>query len=316
VIGGLAGVALGTAIAWLSGFPLARTHMILIVAGIGGAWWLWRDWVHSGKLARRLPIIAVIALLVNLLAAGGISYPGLAGSLWLLVAIELNLTDRAESQTAGSVEGRSLIEQWFHSTAFRWGACIALATLLAAALWTEYLPVMACRLQLSIADAAQAAGRADQSRNALEAATTADPWSSEAAVRLAAQRFADYQTLPTPSQRRTLLDADDVARRLASHRSNVWAQGGGFAAAIHQHTGNVEDFDAAQSYFERAIELYPSNAELQANAAKFWQSAGKTDRALAAATEALRLDDLMRAGGHDDRLLAPTLRQEMEKIVH
>jgi tetratricopeptide (TPR) repeat protein len=306
MLGGLAGVAVGVAIAWLSGFPVARIHMLLIVVGIVGAWWLWRGWVEDGVLSRRLPVIAAIALLVNLLAAGGISYPSVAGSLVLLLAIELNLTDHVGNQS---------VERLFQTRFGRWGSCVALAALLAAAIWSEYQPVMGCRLQLSVADAALAAGRADQSRTALEAAVAADPWSPEAASRLAAQRFADYQALPTPTQRRSLIEADETARRLAPHRSSAWAQSAEFAAAIHSHTSSVEDFDAAQSYYERAIELFPSNAELRLRAAKFWQANGKLDRARQAAAEAIRLDDWMRAGGDTSRLLDVGQRQEAEAIM-
>jgi hypothetical protein len=315
VFGGAAGVALGTAIAWLSGFPLARTHMVLVVAGVVGGWWIWRGWVRDGQLSRWLPLIAVIVLLVNLLAAGGIGYPGVAGSLWLLVAIELNLTDRSSARPAGKAASDSFGARWYQSKAGRWGACLVLAAMLAAALWTEYLPVMACRLQLSIADAGLASGRVDQSRAALEAATAADSWSTEAATRLAEQRFADYQALSTPTQRRSLLEADANARRIAPHRSSVWAQSANFAAAIHRHTDSVEDLDAAGRHLGRAIELFPSNGELHAQAAKFWQSAGDVDRAHDAAVEAIRLDDLMRTGGHTDRLLDPTLRHDLEAIV-
>jgi hypothetical protein len=314
VFGGAAGVALGTAIAWLSGFPLARTHMVLVVAGIVGAWWIERGWLLDGQLSRRLPLVAVIALLVNLLAAGGIGYSGVAGSLWLLMAVELNLSDRRAAGPAGEADENWRAPRWLQSKAGRWGACLGLTAMLAAAIWTEYLPVMACRLQLSIADTALASGRVDQSRAALEAAAAADSWSPEAASQLADQRFADYQTLPTQTQQRGLLEADAAARRLTPHRSIVWAQSAEFAAAIHQHTDREEDLSAAQGYVERAIELFPSRAELHAQAANLWQSAGKEDRAREAAAEAIRLDDLMRAGGHTDRLLEPAIRKEMETI--
>jgi hypothetical protein len=316
VFGGAAGVALGTAIAWLSGFPLARMHMLLIVAGIVGAWWIWRDWSAHGVLPKRLPLIAVIALLVNLLAAGGIGFPSVAVSLWLLVAIQLNVTEGFAEQSSVDEARKSSIDRWLQSRVIRWCACTALAAMLAAAIWTDYLPVMACRLQFSIADNALAASRADQMRSALEGATAADPWSSEAATRLAAQRFADYQSLPTPTQQNSLLEADAVARRLAPHRSSVWAQSAEFAAAIHEHSASVEDLETAQGYYERAVALFPSNAELRAKAAAFLKSVGKLDLARDSAAEAIRFDDLMHDGGHTDRYLAPTVREQMEAIAH
>lgn len=314
VFGGVAGAALGTAIAWLSGFPIAWMHLALVVVGIAGSCWVWRSWIQVGNMPRWLPLVAVVTLLVNLLAAGGIGYPSIAGSLWVLVAIGLNSIDSFDDYSLNSTS-TSRAPNFLGSKFGRWTVCAILAAVLASAIWTEYLPVMACRLQLSIADAAQASNRADQVRSALEAATVADSWSTEAAARLAAQRFADYQALSTPTQRQILQEADASARRLAPHRSSAWAQSAEFAAAIHRDSGSVEDLDAASRYFERAIELFPSNAELRSKAAKFWQAAGANDRARAAAAEALRLDDLMRASGHNDRVLNPAVRQEMETIA-
>ncbi|MGO8751890.1 MAG: O-antigen ligase family protein [Thermoguttaceae bacterium] len=53
---------------------------------------LWH-WVHQGKFPAKLAAIGVIALLVNLLAAGGICFPSVAGTLWILLALGLNLRE-------------------------------------------------------------------------------------------------------------------------------------------------------------------------------------------------------------------------------
>jgi tetratricopeptide (TPR) repeat protein len=260
-------------------------------------------------------LIAAIALLVNLLAAGGITYPSVADSLWLLLAIELNRCGigaasrdalRASNWSRGVPVKKNV----------RWTVGMILAGLLAIAIWLEYLPVMGCRLQLGIADTNTAAGRTGPSRDALEAALSADPWSVPAATRLAAQRFADYEALPTSTQLRSLADADVRARQLAPRRSSVWAQSADFAAAIYNDTRNVEYRTAAIRYFERAIDLYPTNANLHAEAARFWQSAGESERAHDAAAEALRLDDATRAAGHQDRVFEDMLRQELKSLSH
>src|SRR6185295_19618097 len=96
--------------------------------------------------------------------------------------------------------------------AARWAAGLAIAAMLLAAMWIEYLPVMACQLQISIANAAQADGRGDQATTALEAAVVADPWSASAARQLAAQRFSAYETLSTQTQLRSYQEADSRAR--------------------------------------------------------------------------------------------------------
>jgi tetratricopeptide (TPR) repeat protein len=306
---------LGVAIAWLTGFPLAAVHVAIVAAGIAVAWWSLRTWVKEGRMPKLLPWIAAAALLINLLAAGGIGYPGIAGSLWLLVAIGLNALNGFGEGTAKSTAIGSRVARFITAVSRRWAIGTGLAVMLVAAIWSEYLPVLGCRLQLSLADAAQVAGRADQVRESLEAARASDPWSAEAAARLAGQLSADYQGLPTSTQRQLLMDANDVARRLAPHRSSSWTQSAEAAVAIHRNTGSVEDQQAATEYFDRAIDLYPSNSELHAKAAKFWESAGEKDRARSAAVEAIRLDDLMQAGRHRDRMFDTALRNELEFIA-
>jgi hypothetical protein len=306
LIGGVAGVVLGTALAWLTGFPLARMHVVLFVAAIVGTWFLLSRWTLDGALPRRLPLIAAVALLVNLLAAGGIGYPAVADSLWLLLAIELNVSDATADHT------RSVRV----TTRLRWIAFLTIAALLATAIRLEYLPVMGCRLQMAVANSALAAGRSGLSSDALVAAVAADPWSADAASRLAAQRFADYKSLPTSTQLRTLAEADARARQLAPRSAGVWGQSADFAAAIFEDSRDVEYFTAAETFYGRAIELYPTSSELHGRAAKFFQAAGEEERAQDAAAEALRLDDAMRAAGHHDRVLDAELRKDLETLAH
>ncbi|MEX2091534.1 MAG: O-antigen ligase family protein [Pirellulales bacterium] len=305
VVGAIGGVVLGTALAWLTGYPIARLHLLFFVAAIVGVWFLLGGWRRDGRRSLRLPLIAAIALLVNLLAAGGIGFPTVADSLWLLLAMQLNVLGAPADGT------RSVAA----TTSVRWLAGLALAAVLATAIRLEYIPVMGSRLHLATADAARAAGQAGPYREALEAALAADPWSTTAATQLTAQRFADYQALPTATQIRALAEADARARQLAPRRSGVWAQSADFAAAIFRETQDVEYREAAEGYYARALALYPTNADLQAEVAKFWQSLGEAQRAREAATEALRLDDATRAAGHRDRILGDALRQELESLA-
>ena len=305
LFGGVAGVVLGTALAWLTGYSIPRTHLLLFVAAIVGAWFLFGDWVREGSLPRRLPLVAVIALLVNLFAAGGIGCPSVAESLWLLLAISLCVAS----------DGTQDMRRVPATKSIRWATGLALTALLVSAIWFEYVPVMSSRTQLDMADAAAAEGRSGPSRAALEAALAADSWSADAATRLAAQRFADYQSQPTPAQLRSLVEADALARQLAPRRSSTWAQSGNFAAAIYRDTRNVEYLKAAEGYYARALVLYPTSADLQAEVAKFWQSAGERARARDGAAEALRLDDAARAAGHQDRAFDRALRQEIEAMA-
>lgn len=313
IFGGVIGVVLGTALAWLIGYPISQTHVILLVAAIVGAWFLWKDWAADGKLPMRLPLIAAATLLVNLLAAGGIGYPSVADSLWLLLAVQMNVVDI--SGTASTSTSVTSTANHRSATWLRWAIGAALAAAFVVAVRYEYVPVMACRTQLAIADEALAKGQGGIARAALAAARAADPWSPIAVARLADQKFADYEQSSSEDLLRELAAADERTHELAPRRSRFWAQSAGFAEAIFHRTSRVEYRNAAERFLLRAIELYPASAPTHAQAATFWKAVGDATRARREAAEALRLDDAMRDAGHVDRTLRPDVRREIESIA-
>ena len=123
----MAGVVLGTALAWLTGYPILRIHLLLFVAAIVGVWFLFGDWMREGRCRGDCRLVAAIALLVNLLAAGGIGFPGVADSLWLLLAISLNVCGAmAQTRARACHQERPL------------ASGLAFAALLVTAIWLEY----------------------------------------------------------------------------------------------------------------------------------------------------------------------------------
>ncbi len=60
-------------------------------------------WVQRGSMPAWLTAVGVLVLLVDLLASGGIGYASVAGTLWILMALGLNL--RAEDDAAGEKRG-------------------------------------------------------------------------------------------------------------------------------------------------------------------------------------------------------------------
>jgi Flp pilus assembly protein TadD len=190
-----------------------------------------------------------------------------------------------------------------------------LTVVLLCALRAEDLAVMGCRWRLRLADEYLASNQVDMYRSSLDEAMGADPWSSQAAERLAGLRLEDFERLPTAQQLRSFKEADAQALALAPRRSGVWEKSGQSHAAIHQRTGDVEQLDAAATAFQKAIELYPSNAEPRARLAVLLAAAERGDEARAAALEAIVLDDQMRAAGHVQQLLEPALRVEVDAIA-
>jgi hypothetical protein len=102
---------------------------------------------------------------------------------------------------------------------------------------------------------------------------------------------------------------------LAPHRSGLWEKSGQSHATIHKRTGDVEQLRAAICAYERAIELYSTNAEPRARLAVLLASADRTDEARTAAAAALALDDQLRVAVHEQQLLEPALREEVEAIA-
>jgi len=116
-------------------------------------------WVREGRLPALLPAVGVAVLLVHLLAAGGIGFPGVAGSLWLLVALGL----RAQGvHTLG------------RTAAF--GGLAVMVALAFACYRTAYGPVVRARGLVQAAQIVLAEGRADRAERYLRQAAVADPW--------------------------------------------------------------------------------------------------------------------------------------------
>jgi hypothetical protein len=116
----LSGAPPGAAPVFL-GLPLA----VLTVA-------LMLGWIHAGRLPQWLPGVCIVALLVDLLAAGGIAMPGIAGTFWLLLALGL--------------DGR-----WPRSfrTFPAWVALAGVMALAVACYCTAYEPVLHCQAEMN-----------------------------------------------------------------------------------------------------------------------------------------------------------------------
>ncbi len=97
-------------------------------------------------------VIGIAVLLVALLAVGGMTFGGVAGSLWLLAALTLNATDPPHVV-------RSL--PWIASV----GCLILVGALFFAQHQTGYEPVLACNGLMGPAIDAERATNSTRSRN-------------------------------------------------------------------------------------------------------------------------------------------------------
>ena len=306
LIGAACGLVLGQVLAFTNGFTPSLRQLALIAIGIGAVWWVFRPWHRTGKLEPIAVLIATAALLLNLTAAGGIGYPGIAETLWLLAAIGLSLKAGKRDEALVKADRQPKA---------RTALIVATLALFVAAYATSYRPVTTSRAWLARADAAFLSGQLREQAAAVEAAADADPWSANAARRVVALRRAEFQQNPRPAQRESLTAAVNRMLSLAPQKSGAWQYAGEVIAAVYHQSGDRQHLDSAIGHLRQAIKHYPTSLVLHSQLANLLNERGSRSSAIDAAREALRLDELMRAAGHADRRLNEEEQRKLREIA-
>jgi len=260
---------------WWVAFPAAAVTL-----------WLLHPWVMRGTLPAGPLVVAGCALLTNLLAAGGIGFPGVGQLVWLLAALALNAADHTGpergSRSAGPPRRRA---GWAVAA---WGAC--LLTLIAACYITMYRPVLAARRQLY---AAREATTASLARERLSRAADADPWSAAPWESLAQLEWQQWMAAPSDAQLHAFLATRDALLQRNRGSSTIYRQCGDWLLAMFAITRSADlGREAVQAYC-RAVELYPHSGILHAQLAWACHVTDARELAREHAQEALRLDALM-----------------------
>jgi O-antigen ligase len=283
---------------------------------LGAAWVLA---AASGLLLwRRRPLDAsllgagVLAVLVNLLAAGGISVPAVALMLWAFVALGLNLRDERPCSKLRDADGRL--------------AAFALAVVWVALLGTfvgAVSPYWKVQAALAAADDAMARRPPDYelADAAMERATAADrysarPWQAWAALEYRAWMSRDAKPGDLRWRKVPFLMAEAVK---SPRPQNVWSRHRDRAVMttllIRQLGDKVSPkellrlrADVTQASRTAAL-LYPTNASLRARLAEASADIGMVPDAVKEGREALRLDELT---PHPDKKLRPDVRQWLQ----
>lgn len=269
----------GLAAFWL-GLPLAAMVVLLF----------W-PWMREGTLPGRLPGVALVVLLVHLLAAGALEFPGVAGTFWLLLAVGMNLSDRAPTYRISRGVGVVFV-------------LIALA-LTAAAYGTAYAPVLA--RQAALRRAQEEPGRAAEH---LAAAVAADPWAVAPLLQRAAYAFAQAQHQPTRTTLHEYLTAQEAVFARAPWSSAVRAEAGDRYRALAQTTHDPIWEHRAVEVYQEAVRRYPTQAALRARWALALAAQGDREAARREAQEALRLHELT---PHQDKKLPEELLNELRQ---
>jgi tetratricopeptide (TPR) repeat protein len=294
LLGGVAGFLLSVPVGLLGAAPPGAAPVLLGLPLAAGAAMLMLGWIREGRLARLLPAAGVAVLLVNLLAAGGIGFPSVAGTLWLLLALGLEGEPPRTIRALGA---------WLVL-----GVAVALA---AACYGTAYSPVLGCQAKLRLAEREPA-----RAVEHLEAAATADPWAAEPWRQLAAIEFENWWQRPGQEGFGRFERACGKALELAPNSAPTWLAAGDWRLRAFSKTDGLGEkvvgdaIEAAVAAYRHAVQLYPNNAVYRAKLAEACRAGGDEPEFRREAEAALELDS---ATPHSDKKLPADVR---ERLIH
>lgn len=295
LVGGLLGLLLALVVGLISTVELPWLIFFAGLALLPAMTWLCSCWIRTGGLPRFMPAVCAAAMLVNLSAAGGIGFAGVAGSLWLLVAM-MGRCGRQASQP---------LPKWVV------GALVTIGLVLVGSCWwTAYHPFLECRRLLALADREPM-----QARQRILQAADADPWSDEPWRRLSAGDFAQWLKSPNDISAQRWQDDHQQVLRRRPHASAAWlAAADDYLAASHasaQPRRKHEYLRQAILHYRQAAELYPTSPLAHARLALALDEASSDD----ARNEAKLAVDLHDQTPHLDQKLPDDLAVTMRELA-
>ncbi len=330
-----AGLLLAWPVGWLFGLlssaPQTATFILVgCPVAILSLITLW-PWIENGQWTPLIALVSLVALSVHWLAAGGLTFPGVAYSFWLLWALAQDVIEETSRAVSTSPNAQPPSHKW----TFPWGASTkevpvskvgafaAFGAMAGAGLlcyFTAYAPVLDARGLMAEAARIKAVfpPRAEE---LLRAAAKADPWAYEPWLRrlelwvntIAPSDNRDNspraKTAATPSAIIQPLWADPTAeldecavnllRRAKNHHVVRWNLAIAYQK-LAQVTGSADPLHRAIKYAADAIRLYPTQAIYYVGYADMLRQAGRLREARQAAQKALWLHEVT---PHQDRKL-------------
>ncbi len=310
----LLGGAAGFPLAYLAGLPFGFSLSLeQLIAGpvLGGLVIaiLW-PWVLRGELALRLPAVGVLVLAIHWLAAGGVAYPGVAGTFWLLIALTMN----QRSTVARPIDQVSS-PGWRLAPAVT--LCFSIAALcfsiaaLIAHYYSAFLPVLACRAEMARAanERLNDEIRFESMARAMAAdSLSPDPWM--AAAQLSAVRLAENPGNGMWQQR--LITSSRRVNSLQPHSSASARELGHLFREVYVTNPDEKLAELIVAYTRTAAAFYPNSAVVQGEYALSLETAGKPKTAGRVAARALELDELT---PHADKKMSEESRKLLEQLV-
>ncbi len=314
-LGWIAVWTLGKLNPMLPGDSLAR--WLILGAAWGAAAML------GAPLWRRLPIpaaglgVAVLALAINLLAAGGIGMPSVAMSLWVLLALGLNLRDdRAcgRLRIVGGLGPTALL-------AVAWAA-------LAGTFFGAVMPFWKSEAERAVGDAAMASRPPafEIAREAYKRSIEADHYNVRPWISLADLEFAYWHSPEVAARKqslwtRVLIAMDDALDSKWRNPNNLGLrrrQAAYARAILSEMPDNAKPFELLSlrstivKATRRAASIYPTNATLRGELAQASAEIGMFVDAASEGKRALQLDELT---PHADKKLPKNLKSYLEAQI-
>lgn len=307
LLGALAGLPLAYAAGLPFGF-LFTADQAAISALVGAAvlFAIWR-WLSRGHLPRSLPAVGALVLMIHWLASGGFTFPGVAGSFWILVALTVNQVVKAEPTDASKRSG-------ILASRPRWWAAGAITVTLVALVTcylTALLPVLSARA--AIARAANQELSPQVRFGMLLQAGAADWASAEPFMALAELSAEQVRRDPTNTEwPQNLVKAARGVMALHGHSSANARRLGRMFRDVYAVTGNTGAADRCVDLTRVAAMFYPNSALIQAEYALALDLVSNKKAARRVAERALELDELT---PHADKKLPDDLRQRMRELA-
>jgi len=251
--GAAAGLLFALPLSVLAGFMLPLEFFAVTIVPAGLCLWILYDWVCQGELPRATTVVAVCMSLVSLTFTGGIGYPGVAGSVWLLMAISLCGQHENLALTLHPLRRTRLVV-----------SVLLVATLFLACYLTAYQPVLSGK----------------------------DHWDAEHWNELAAKQFDQWLASGKDADFSDFEHNLGMMLRRNAHSPNALRQAGLWYLLAGIKANAPAHLQESVKHMSRAVQLYPSSSAMQADYAWSLQLVGRAEEAAQAAATSLQLDHL------------------------
>lgn len=290
----VAGFVLAFIFGLLGEVPLSPITFVAATAVACGGVLLLRSWTAVQRYPIALPVVGVIAMLVNLCAAGGFHFAGVAGTLWLLMAMTVTV---GEDRDQGFEPPRPALLA---------GLIISLLMLLGC-FYTAYQPVLQSRLLMR---RTQQRGLTYQDQvQLLREAAKADPLNPKpwwALGTMTARRMQNTSLKPEELDQLKSYAEGFLTRNPSS--SMAYLQVGHWYWDIFESSKNEAALQEASDAYQQCVALYPNDAYRRAKLALALEASQRYQEATTQREAALELD---RVTPHADKKLQEELRAKL-----